>query len=81
MKKDIVTNKTPLSIVISFVGSWTYGHHKIENEVNFPTFSREPHKIEKVHHPKKIIGHDIYCATLAASTLIVLFSEMLKFSP
>jgi len=39
LKKDIATNKTPLSIVISFVGSWIYGHHKIENKVNFPTFS------------------------------------------
>jgi hypothetical protein len=32
LKKGIATNKTPLSIVISFVGSWAYGHHKIENE-------------------------------------------------
>ncbi len=54
---------------------------RLKMKLIFQLFSPEPHKIEKVHSPKKIIGHDIYYATLATSTQDVLFSEMLKFSP
>ncbi len=54
---------------------------RLKMKLIFQLFPEKTHKIEKVHHPKKISGHDIYYANLATSTLIVLFSEMLKFSP